>query len=248
MPALLLLLSTALAAAPSPPPLDPPPRDGEALIRQMRRHYDGKWYRTLTFTQKTTLPDGRVETWHEALAAPGHLRIDIAPLDSMHTLIFRHDSLYEFKAGRRIAARALIHPLMVLGFDVYLQPDSVTIRKLRTLGYDLGRLHETTWQGRPTYVVGAVPGDSTARQFWIDKERLYFVRSLEPAPQNPAVTLETRFARYRPKGGGWLEHEVVFLANGTVRMREEYRDTRVGMALDSALFRTDVWSEPSWLD
>jgi hypothetical protein len=52
--------------------------------------------------------------------------------------------------------------------------------------------------------VGAAAGDSTSRQFWIDKERLYFVRSLEPSPQNPAVTMETRFEKYQVMGGdGW---------------------------------------------
>jgi hypothetical protein len=242
-----LLLASALSAGASAVPYDPPPRDGEALIRQMRGRYDGKWYRTLTFVQKTTLPDGRVETWHEALSAPGLLRIDIAPLDSMNTLIFKGDSLYEFKRGKLTESRELVHPLLVLGFDVYVQPESVTIGKLRGLGYDLSRLHETTWQGRPTWVVGAAPGDSTSRQFWIDKERLYFVRSLEPSPQNPAVTMETRFDKYRPMGGGWLEHEVAFLANGQVRMLEEYRDTRVDVPLAPELFRTDRWVLPSWI-
>lgn len=247
MPCSFLLLAGMLVATSPATRADPPPKDGAALIRQMRERYDGKWYRTLTFVQTTTLPNGKVETWYEALSAPGNLRIDIAPLDSMQTLIFRNDSLYEFKGGRLAAARELIHPLMVLGFDVYVQPDSVTTAKLRALGYDLGRLHEATWQGRPTYVVGAAPGDSTTRQFWIDKERLYFVRSLEPAPQNPSVTLETRFERYLPMGGGWLEHEVLFLANGQVRMREEYADPRIDVPLDSTLFNADVWKAPTWL-
>ncbi|HEU5042331.1 MAG TPA: hypothetical protein VFT84_15990 [Gemmatimonadales bacterium] len=247
MLALSLLLTTALVSAAAPVPVDPPPRDGEALIRQMRERYHGRWYETLTFVQKTTLPNGKVETWYEALAAPGRLRIDIAPLDSMRTLIFRDDSLFEFRGGHRVAARHLIHPLMVLGFDVYVQPEEVTIGKLRRLGFDLSRLHETTWQGRPTYVVGAVAGDSTTRQFWIDKERLYFVRSLEPAPQDPSKVAETRFEDYREMGGGWLEHEVVFLLNGEVRMREEYGDTRVRVPLDSALFRTDAWTAPTWI-
>src|SRR5688572_24064899 len=166
----------------------------------MRERYQGRWYETLTFVQKTTLPNGKVETWYEALSAPGKLRIDIAPLDSQRTLLFRNDSLYEFRGGQRVAARELVHPLMVLGFDVYLQPDSVTIAKLRGLGYDLSRLHETTWRGRPTYVVGAAAGDTTSRQFWIDKERLYFVRSLEPAPGDATKLAETRFEKYRAMG------------------------------------------------
>jgi hypothetical protein len=44
----------------------------------------------------------------------------------MNTLIFRGDSLYEFKAGKLTESRSLVHPLMVLGFDVYVQPESVT--------------------------------------------------------------------------------------------------------------------------
>jgi outer membrane lipoprotein-sorting protein len=242
-----LLSASALSLTTSSLPHDPPPRDGVALVRQMRERYAASWYRTLTFVQKTTLPNGKVETWHEALSAPGRLRIDIAPLDSMNTLIFRNDSLYEFNGGTLTASRGLVHPLMVLGFDVYVQPDSVTVGQLRSLGYDLSRLHETTWQGRPTYVVGAAPGDSTTRQFWIDKERLYFVRSLEPSPQSPTVTMETRFEQYRRMGGGWLEHEVVFLANGEVRMREEYRDTRIDVPLSDELFRTDRWGPPTWI-
>ncbi len=241
----LLLAAAVLVAAPLSH--DPPPRNGEELIRQMRERYEGHWYRTLTFVQKTTLPDGRVETWYEALSAPGMLRIDIAPLDSMRTLIFRSDSLYEFRGGKLVSSRDLVHPLLLLGFDVYVQPESVTVEKLRRLGYDLTRLHETTWQGRLTYVVGAAAGDTTTRQFWIDKERLYFVRSLEPAPQDPAVTVETRFEKYREMDGGWLELEVLFLSNGQVRMREEYGDPRTGVAFDPELFRTDRWGPPGWI-
>jgi hypothetical protein len=165
----------------------------------------------------------------------------------MRTLIFRSDSLFEFRSGRRVEARELLHPLLILGFDVYVQPESVTTRKLRTLGYDLTRVHETSWHGRATWVVGALAGDSTTRQFWIDKERLYFVRSLEPAPQNPAVRLETRFEQYRPMGDGWLEHEVLFLPDGKVRMREEYSGTRIDVPLASELFRRDTWSKPTWI-
>ncbi len=66
----LLLASRALAQSPARDEA-PPPRTGEELIQQMRQRYDGKWYRTLTFVQKTTLPDGKIEIWYEALSAPG---------------------------------------------------------------------------------------------------------------------------------------------------------------------------------
>ena len=35
------------------------PADGEALVRMMRARYAGRWYKTLTFVQKTTAYDAQ---------------------------------------------------------------------------------------------------------------------------------------------------------------------------------------------
>jgi hypothetical protein len=243
----LPLLSLVLGSTPGSA-IDPPaPKNGQELIQQMHDRYAGKWYRTLTFVQKTTLPNGAVETWYEAAEIPGKLRIDIAPVDSMNTIIFRNDSIFQFRGGKLERSKDQVHPLMVLGFDVYGQPVAETLHKLDVLKFDLSKLHETNWQGRPTYVVGAMAGDTTSPQFWIDKDRLYFVRSLEPSKQNPGAMLDTRFEKYQPMAGGWLEMEVQFLANGERKMLEQYSDPKVNMALDSAIFSTDRWVHPGWV-
>lgn len=213
----------------------------------MRERYAGKWYRTLTFVQKTTLPDGKIETWYEALELPGKLRIDVAPLDSGKTLLFRNDSLYVFDQKRLKTSRPLVHPLMVLGFDVYQAPVAETVGKLRGLDFDLSKLHQASWRGRPTYVVGAEAGDTTSPQFWIDAERLYFVRSLEPSKQDPTVINETIFDKYMPLEGGWLEMEVLFLANGKQQVKEEYSQPRANVQLDPAIFDPSVWKAPGWI-
>jgi hypothetical protein len=236
-----------LAAVTSPASAIDPPKNGVELIEQMRQRYFGKWYRTLTFVQKTTLADGRVETWYEAAELPGKLRIDIAPLEGKNTLLFRSDSLYEFKGGTLEESRPMIHPLMVLGFDVYAQPVDVTVRKLRELGFDLGRLHESTWEGRPAFVVGAAAGDTVTRQFWIDKERLYFVRMVEPGKKNPSARVETRFDKYIPMGQGWLETEVRFLVDGDTKMLEEYTKPQAEVVLSPAIFVPGPWVPPGWV-
>jgi hypothetical protein len=243
---LFSIVSLALFAAPQPP-IPGPPRDGIELIGQMHQRYSGKWYRTLTFVQKTTLAAGRVETWYEAAELPGKLRIDIAPLDAKNTLLFRDDSIFEFKGGKLAEAHPMIHPLMVLGFDVYAQPTETTVRQLQALGFDLSRLHESTWQGRPAYVVGAAAGDSLTRQFWIDKERLYFVRMVEPGKQDPSARVETLFNKYIPMGQGWLETEVRFLVNGETKMLEEYSSPKAGVELDPAIFDARRWVPPGWV-
>lgn len=247
-----MLSLAVLAAAPSPVAATPgaaidPPKDGVELLGLMRERYLGKWYRTLTFVQKTTLADGKVETWYEAAELPGKLRIDIAPLGGKRTLLFRNDSIYEFEGGKLAESRPMIHPLMVLGFDVYAQPVDKTIRQLQALGFDLTRLHESTWQGRPAYVVGAAAGDTVTRQFWIDKERLYFVRMVEPGKQNPTARVETQFNKYIPMGQGWLETEVRFMVNGETKILEEYTEPKAGVELNPAIFEARRWVPPGWV-
>ena len=56
-------------------------RTGDGLLRAMHERYKDTWYKTLTFTQKSTTykPDGTstADTWYEAAMLPGKLRIDI---------------------------------------------------------------------------------------------------------------------------------------------------------------------------
>lgn len=222
----------------------PVPQDGEALIREMHARYAGKWYRTLTFVQKTTHEDGKIETWFEALQFPGLLRIDIAPIDSGNVLLFRHDSLYVIRGGQSRPARFLVHPLMVLGFDIYFDSPETTIGKLKGLGFDLTKMREDTWQGRPVYVVGAAAGDTVSNQFWIDKERLVFVRSLQPGPGG--AVMETQFNKYQRLGEGWVSPEVLFYRNGVVDTREEYADMRADVPLPATLFDSK-YAEPEWV-
>jgi hypothetical protein len=242
-----LFCLAALAAGFPSAALTDPPKDGAEVVAMMRERYLGKWYRTLTFVQKTTLPNGKVETWYEAAELPGKLRIDIAPLEGRNTLLFRNDTLYEFKNGKLTETKPLIHPLMVLGFDVYAQPLEKTLGQLKELGFDLSKVHESQWEGRPTYVVGAAAGDSVTRQFWIDRERLYFVRMLEPGKQDPAARVETRFNKYIPMGQGWLETEVRFLVNGETKMLEEYTQPKASVTLDPAIFDPSRWVPPGWV-
>jgi hypothetical protein len=244
---LLLPFLLCVASAPTNPP-----EDGPALIRAMHQRYEGKWYRTLTFVQKTSFPDGRSETWYEAAELPGKLRIDVAPVDSMNTILFRNDSVYQYQRGERRIAEAMTHPLLVLGFDVYAQAPDETIRELRGLGFDLDRLREDSWQGRKAWVVGSTASDTLAREFWVDQEHLLFVRLVQLAPR-PGTTPGTRdvaeihFNRYRPLGRGWIATEVAFFNNGEKVQMEEYRDMAADPALPKDLFEPEAWRAPGWV-
>jgi outer membrane lipoprotein-sorting protein len=236
--ALLTMLATTASASEI--------KTSEDLIRAMHDRYAKSWYKTLTFVQKTTHyeKDGtsRSEIWYEAASLPGKLRIDFDPVSSGNGILFADDQIYQFRDGKLEKSQPLVHPLMVLGFDVYALPAQTTIGKLKGLKFDLSILREDTWQERPVYVVGAKQGDARAPQFWIDKERLYFVRMIQPTGKDGASTQEIQFNRYERAGGGWVAPEVVFLVDGKRATLEEYTEIRADVKLDSHLFEPGQWS------
>jgi hypothetical protein len=233
----------------SPPPSAPapaPPRPavldlsaGERILSSMHAMYDGKWYRTMTFVQKTTITTGAstfVNTWYEAAQLPGKLRIDVGEPSRGDGTLYRGDSVYNFTAGKVSSSRADQNDLLILGFDVYTQPVAITAKVLRARGFDLRKSHETTWQGKPVFVVGALAGDTVSKQFWVEKERLLFVRLLDGVTRN-----DIRFNQYVRANGGWMAVEVVQLVAGKPRLKEEYSEVRTNITLDPALFVPATW-------
>jgi hypothetical protein len=221
-------------------------KTGEELVVAMHKKYAGKWYKTLTFVQKNTQykPDGTTENsiWYEALSAPGRLRVDFDPLESGTGILFADGMQHSFKDGKLARSQPLVHPLMVLGFDVYMQPAEKTVDQLRELKIDLSVLREDVWQERPVYVVGAKAGDLRSAQFWVDKKNLYFVRMLQPVGKNGERVQETQFNKYQKvKGGGWVSPEVLFLIDGKRNFLEEYTDIQANVPLDANLFNTQNW-------
>jgi outer membrane lipoprotein-sorting protein len=193
----------------------------EDLVTAMQKKYAESWYKTATFVQKTIDYDKdgkqKVSTWYEALSVPGSLRIDFTPVKEGNGILFTERKLFSFKAGREESSREFVHPLMILGFDIYKLPFADVMAKLKALKFDVALLHEGTWQGRPVYVVGAKRGDRHSQQFWIDGKNLYFVRMLGPAGKDGAQTQETQFNKYQRLGGGWMAPEVVFKIDGRIR-------------------------------
>ncbi len=240
---LLALMTSTPAVVPAPAPAD-----GEALIKAMYDKYKGKWYKTLTFVQTTSdMKKNTKETWYEAARIPGILRIDIAPVDSGKTILFRNDSIYQFHLGELKGSGPFVHPLMVLGFDVYLDPAEKTITRLKNLGFDLSTIREDSWQGRPVYVVGAAKGDTATRQFWIDKDRLLFVRMLETGKSAAKPLVETQFNKYIPVGQAWCSVEVKFIVNGNLQTMEEYADVKGDPPLPDDLFEPTKYGPPGWV-
>ena|SRR5438067_8780567 len=251
---LLLLAVTTAACARTSKVVTAPAEvrftSGEQVLAAMHDRYAGKWYRTLTFRQTTTqVRNGATQknTWYEAMTLPGKLRID-TDLEHGSGTLYANDSQYVVVNNAFRRGVSGHNPLLVLGFDVYGQPVARTAAILRGLGFSMTPVRDGLWENRPVWVVGGSgPNDLHSHQFWVDKERLVFVRLLQPLTGDSTKTSDIRFTDYRPAGNGWIAARVEGYVGGERTLLEEYDDIRVDPPLNDLLFDPRKWNAaPHW--
>jgi hypothetical protein len=226
------------------------PRSGAEVLQRMHDAYQGKWYRTLTFRQTTTLrrADGTdtVQTWYETLRHTSDrgtwLRIDIGNPALGNGVLFSADSTFRMTGGKLATSRAGGNEFLPLIEGVYLQPVDETVRELAPTGVDMSRVTSGTWRARRVWIVGAATAaDTSSPQIWIDAERNVVVRMiLQPAPTTPPM--DVHLDGYVAVGQGWLATQIEMFVAGARRQAEQYADWKVEVALDSALFSPATWT------
>lgn len=243
----LFLISTLLTITPAPAQ---DIRSGDDVLRAMHERYKSSWYKTVTFTQKSTTykPDGTStsETWYEAARLPGKLRIDIGAPDKGNGYVLADGGITIVKDNKVVSTRPLVNMLLVLGFDVYTQDPETTSKVVKGEGYDLSKLREDTWDGHAAYVVGAEEGDLKSRQFWVAKDSLLFVREIEPSRGDPAKVEDIRFVKYQPLAGAWIAAGVEVYVEDKKVFSEDYTDIHANVKLDPAVFDPQQFSSTHW--
>jgi len=251
LPIFLLLIPILLTACSSE---SAEPANGREVISAMYETHADSWYENLTFVQSTIeyQPGADPDTtlWWEGIKIPGELRIDIGGPQTGTGMVFRNDSLFMVQQNRVAGSGPTMHPLLILGFDVYGQPAEKTIAKLDTIGFDLDAMHSATWQDRDVWVVGTdESGDTTTPQFWIDKERLVFVRMTQRVGPELANLQEVRFDGYEQLAGGWIAPEVRFYLDSNLTMVELYDSIQTGVSFPDGFFNPDQYgSTPHWTE
>jgi len=254
--ALILSLATGACTPAMQTPEQPSPRESprgggiegsRVLIREMHDRYAGKWYRTLRFEQTNTFytQSGKEEKsqWIENLSVPGRLRIDFQPLAAKSGMLILNNRVTTFDNGRRVETRRSIQPILTLTADVYAIPASVTIRRLDSLGIDLDKFHETRWDRKRTYVVGAESGDLESSQIWVDAERMLLVRFIQRDRRGErTIVTDTRVSEYREVAGFPVAHEFLSYRDGKPFFREKYENVRVNEPIPPRLFDPSRWA------
>ncbi|MDQ8164910.1 MAG: hypothetical protein P3A28_04015 [Gemmatimonadota bacterium] len=230
--------SVSLAAQESP---------GVAILERMRKAYDGKWYNTLTFVQRTITaqPGAKPDTsiWYETVIG-SRLRIDIGDPALGNGMLYTPDSAYVMRGGALARAIPAGNPFLPLIMGVYLQPAERTARELAAFGFDFSKTTTGTWQDAPVTIVGAAaPTDTTSAQFWVDSRNLV-VRVIGNVRGTGGMAVE--IDGYERAGDGWLGTRVI-MSSGTRSQVEEYTDWKVGIPIDPALHDLTQWkTAPHW--
>ncbi|MBC7895958.1 MAG: hypothetical protein H7066_11140 [Cytophagaceae bacterium] len=221
--------------------------DGQGVLTAMHTRYVGKFFTTLSFAQNTTniTQAGREikGVWYEYIAVPGRLRIDYLPLSSRSGVLYAGGRIHSFADGKPQAPQRGWNALQVLIADVYGQPVDSTAFQLDSLGFDLAAIHQTQWQGKAMWVVGARAGDTTTSQFWIDRDSLLIRRVIQRDARaaRPVVT-DIRFYRYQDVGGYPVSFDVHFYRDGRLYFKEEYFDVQVNVPIPAEVFDPTKWS------
>ena len=116
---------------------------------------------------------------------------------------------------------------------MFSQPAAKTETMLRRMGIDGTKLHESSWRGAVVYVVGAIRGDTTTKQIWVERDRLVPVRLIGNTRQGRS---DFRFTNYTQAGVQWVPGEIEQFVNGKRRFVEQFTQVRTNVSFPDALF------------
>jgi hypothetical protein len=197
----------------------------ESLMKEIESRYYGNWFKQVKFSQTADSYENdsliKSEIMDEEYHFPANLIIYETPGDTSNRYICRNDSIIIYENGVLTNAEKATHDAIILSMDIYNMKYDEIMKRWGDLIYDINKFHETEYNGKKYYVIGADEGDTVSNQIWFEAERLLFFKVRKHTEQG---FREVHFLNYMqlPKNQGWIEQEVEFILNGKVFMREKY--------------------------
>jgi hypothetical protein len=201
-------------------------RTGEDLIAEMHKRYYQAPCRSYKFSQRNRHYENdsltRRTEWHEAVSFPDKFRITFGGRNSGNYVLFRNDSTMRYFENKHVKSKPDSNNLLLLLGGMYYRDLPDVKARLNRAGYDLSRISIAKWMKDSVFVLGALKGDTTSNQLWVNKRDLVIVRIIERI--NPTEMMDMRFEAYRKWCRGHVETRVSFRRNGRLEQEEEYYD------------------------
>jgi hypothetical protein len=203
-------------------------QSGTDLLREMHRRYKEGPCKAYTFSQKNSHYRNdtlmRTSEWHEAVEFPDKFRITFGEKGSGNYVLFRNDSVYNYRKDAVFRSQRDSNNLLLLLGGMYYRKFDDVVARLKHAGYQPDVLSEQVWNGKPVYVLGAKAGDDVINQIWIDKKSLVIVRIIEK--MDSGDIMDMRFESHQAWCNGYVENKVSFRRNGNLEQVEEYYDLK----------------------
>ncbi|MGZ3863063.1 MAG: hypothetical protein ACXVPN_04605 [Bacteroidia bacterium] len=209
--------------------------DGEVLLKAMHDKYYGKYCQTVTFDQKTFRYDTNhvvsgTSYWYEWISYPDKFRIDYGTKYGGNCVIFKNDSVFNYRDHKLVKAGADENDLLLLLGGMYFRKFEDVEARLKKKGYPLKRLKSLPLSAGNVYVIG---NDST-NQIWVDKTDLKVVKLKTKVGQDN--WLEIMFYDFVKSCEGFTETRVSAKFNGKLEQTEEYLNLQTGVAIPDSIF------------
>src|SRR5687767_4838355 len=141
---------------------------GTELLKQIHTKYYQAPCKAYTFSQKNIhygddTITGRSE-WNEAVEFPDKFIIHFKDKKAGNFVLFRNDSVYNYKNGKQIKSRQDTNTLLLLLGGMFYRPYNEVLQRITAAGYNTEVLSSAIWKNKPVFIIGSQPNDTTSNQ------------------------------------------------------------------------------------
>ena len=203
-------------------------QSGSDILKTVHKKYYHGPCKSYSFTQYNTHYKADTisghSSWFESIEFPDKFRIDFGNQQDGNFVIFKNDSVFNYKKGELVKTRSDSSTLLLLLGGMFYRDLDDVLRRLHKAHYATKVLSLQKWNGKDTYVIGAKEKDLASNQVWIDKQSLQVMRIVEK--MNEEETMDMRFEAHKDWCKGYVETKVSFRRNGVLEQVEEYTEIR----------------------
>ena len=244
----LVTLSVSCARVPRAPggiPARPSgiPRNGLEVIGAMRNAHPSRELRSLALNVRITdVRDSmRVRRSRVYAVLPGRLRVETLPAQERSGYVRQRQHIAVFERGERVRRVERVDLATLIAYDVFAQSIDTTIMWLDSARVRFGLLRLDQLDGRRAWVVGAMAGDTTSSQFWVDAIEWRVMRVIQREPWNGNQLVDVRFTEFMEVHTVPVPREVLVYRGGRLVQRQQYTLRSVNPRVPPTAFDLTRW-------
>ena len=219
------------------------PRNGLEVIGAMRRAHPSRQLRSLSLAVEIFDRDStRVGRARMYAQLPGRLRVETLPASRGSGYVRQRQRVAVFERGKPVTRVDRVDLTALVAYDVFAQSIDTTIMWLDSarVRFGLARLDEL--DGREVWVVGALEGDLTSSQFWVDAREWRVLRVIQREPWNGNQLVDTRFTDFTTVREVPVPRRVAVYRGGQLVQHHHLSVTKVNPRVSSRAFDLTRWS------